>query len=167
MGVIQNAIKQPFLRADDNGINMRGRLENVKSEIRKHGYGTSKIIINEKMIHILDGIAEYSHLVVLYWAHKIPEKSRLLTQVHPMGRKELPLVGIFCTCSPARPNPVLMTVVRLLKREKNILHVTGLDAVNGSPVIDIKPYVESFYRRKGVTTPEWMRKLQEEFQEET
>jgi tRNA-Thr(GGU) m(6)t(6)A37 methyltransferase TsaA len=167
VGIIRNAIKQPFLKAGDDGIDMRGRLEDVKSEIRKQGNETSKIIIDEEMIRILHGIDEYSHLVVLYWAHKVPEKSRRLTRVHPMGRKELPLVGIFCTCSPARPNPVLMTVVRLLKREENILHVNGLDAVDGSPVIDIKPYVESFYRRKRSKAPEWMRKLEEEFRGET
>jgi tRNA (Thr-GGU) A37 N-methylase len=79
-----------------------------------------------------------------------------------MGRRDLPEVGIFSTCSPARPNPVLTTVVRLIRREKNVLTVTGLDAIDGSPVIDIKPYVSEFYPREGVRIPAWMEQIQEE-----
>jgi tRNA (Thr-GGU) A37 N-methylase len=82
-----------------------------------------------------------------------------------MGRKEYPLVGIFCTCSPARPNPVLMTVVRLHKKEGNILKVSGLDAIDGSPVIDIKPYVEDFYPRKDVRISGWMQRICEQMRD--
>ena len=89
----------------------------------------------------------------------MPEKSRLLTQVHPMGRKENPRVGIFATCSPARPNPVLMTVVRLHGRKENVLQVSGLDAVDESPVIDIKPYVKEFYPQQEIRVPEWMERI--------
>jgi len=82
-----------------------------------------------------------------------------------MGRKEFPLVGIFSTCSPARPNPVLTTVVRLCGRKGNTLTVTGLDAVDGSPVVDIKPYVKDFYPQDRVLIPEWMQRLQREVAE--
>jgi tRNA (Thr-GGU) A37 N-methylase len=77
-----------------------------------------------------------------------------------MGRKDLPEVGIFSTCSPARPNPVLTTVVRLVRRRDNVLEVTGLDAINGSPVIDIKPYVSEFYPREDIRIPAWMEQIQ-------
>ena len=82
-----------------------------------------------------------------------------------MGRQELPLSGIFCTCSPARPNPVLMTVVRLYGRRKNVLQVSGLDAVDGSPVIDIKPYVKELYPQEDVFIPEWMQRIMREVNE--
>jgi len=77
-----------------------------------------------------------------------------------MGRKEIPLMGVFSTCSPARPNPVLTTVVRLCGRKENVLEITGLDTVDGSPVIDIKPYVKDSYPQERVTIPEWMEQLQ-------
>ena len=73
-----------------------------------------------------------------------------------MGNKDIPLTGLFCTCSPARPNPVLMTVARLCGREKNILKVSGFDGINNTPVLDIKPYVSEFYPRKNISVPGWM-----------
>jgi tRNA (adenine37-N6)-methyltransferase len=159
VGIIKNKIKKPFLAAGKNGIKMQKKTDDAIAEYHKTRLDISEIIIHKKWIDILDGIEEYSHLVVLYWAHRVPEKSRSLNRIHPMGRKEFPLVGIFCTCSPARPNPVLMTVVRLCGRKKNVLEVTGLDAVDGSPVIDIKPYVKEFYPQKEVIIPEWMRRI--------
>lgn len=162
VGTVRNKVKKPFLEAGDDGIKMQGEMDAIKGEIRESQDAISEIIINKKMIDILHGIEEYSHLIVLYWAHKVPESSRALTRVHPMGRKEYPLVGIFSTCSPARPNPVMMTVVRLRAKKENILQVSGLDAVDGSPVIDIKPYVKEFYTQKEVCISEWMQKICEE-----
>ena len=79
-----------------------------------------------------------------------------------MGRKDLPLQGIFATCSPARPNPVLVSAVPLLERVGNILKVKGLEAVDGSPLIDIKPYNPSTYRVTDPTLPAWMIQLHRE-----
>ena len=162
VGIVKSKIKEPFLIAGDDGIKMKREINDVKVEIRKAAREVSEIVINKDLLNNLDGIEEYSHLVVLYWAHKVPEKSRSLSRVHPMGRKEFPRVGIFCTRSPARPNLVLTAVVRLLERKKNVLRVTGLDAIDGSPVIDIKPYVREFYPQKDVRIPEWMKRLMRE-----
>jgi tRNA (Thr-GGU) A37 N-methylase len=76
-----------------------------------------------------------------------------------MGRKDLPLVGIFATCSPARPNPLCAIVVRLLERNGNRLKVEGLDAIDGSPVIDIKPYNPSYYDAGEVRIPPWLEQI--------
>lgn len=162
VGIIRNRIRDPFLIADQDGISMRGGLEANKDRIRSSEGAISEIILNEDVAGALDGIEEYSHLMVLYWGHRIPEESRLLTRVHPMGRKEIPAVGIFSTCSPARPNPVLMTAVRLHARRGNVLEVAGLDAVDGSPVIDIKPYVPEQVPKEGVRIPAWMEQLMRE-----
>jgi len=162
VGIIRNKFQNPFLAAGDDGIKMRGPIDVIRAEIREMRREISEIVINENLMDILDGIDQYSHLVVLYWAHKVPEPSRSLVKVHPMGRKEFPLVGIFCTCSPARPNPVLLSVVRLCGRQENVLQVTGLDAVDGSPVVDIKPYVKNFYPQEEVLIPDWMQRIQKE-----
>ena len=162
VGYIKNEIKKPLLAAGEDGISMQGETETARADMRKMRKRPSEIIINKDLIEVLDGIEGYSHLMVLYWAHRVPEQGRSLTKVHPTGRKEFPLVGIFSTCSPARPNPVLMTVVRLTRRKGNVLEVTGLDAVDGSPVVDIKPYVKNFYPQEEVLTPEWMQQIQRE-----
>ena len=61
-------------------------------------------------------------------------------RIHPQGRKEIAKVGVFATRSPCRPNPIGVTVVKLIERRHNVLKVKGLDAVNNTPILDIKPY---------------------------
>jgi tRNA (adenine37-N6)-methyltransferase len=162
VGIIRSPIKEPFLAAREDGITMQGQLENIRKHIQEVRRQVSEIVIKENLQDILEGLEKYSHIMVLYWAHKVPEPSRSLVKVHPMGRKEIPLVGIFSTCSPARPNPVLMSVVRLRQRKANVLEVMGLDAIDGSPVIDIKPYVKNFYPQEEVRIPDWMERIQKE-----
>ena len=159
VGIIKNEIKEPILLAGDEGLKMQEELDSALTHVHEVREGISKIIIDEDLVDVLDGIVDYSHLLVLYWAHKVPEKSRSLTKVHPMGSDEYPLKGIFSTCSPARPNPVLLTVVQLIERKDNVLEVSGLDAIDGSPVIDIKPYVSDVYPQKEVSIPKWMNQI--------
>ncbi|HDR72834.1 MAG TPA: tRNA (N6-threonylcarbamoyladenosine(37)-N6)-methyltransferase TrmO [Methanoculleus sp.] len=165
VGVIRNAIAEPFLVAGEEGLAMRGELATTMTQVRTSREELSRIIIDEEWGDVLDGIEEYSHITVLYWAHRVPDQGRRLSRVHPMGRKDYPLVGIYSTCSPARPNPVLMTVVSLRRRCGNVVEVAGIDAVDGSPVIDIKPYVADFYPREEVRIPAWMQRIQQETRE--
>jgi tRNA-Thr(GGU) m(6)t(6)A37 methyltransferase TsaA len=165
LGIVRNTNQEPFLVADRDGISMRGGIDASRDHIHSTQEAISEIILNEDVAGALEGIEEYSHLTVLYWGHKVPEESRHLTRVHPMGRKDIPAVGIFSTCSPARPNPVLATVVRLHARRGNVLEVTGLDAVDKSPVIDIKPYVPEQFPQEAVRIPEWMDRLMKEVRE--
>ncbi len=82
----------------------------------------------------LDGVEQFDRLVVLYWLH---QARRDTLRVYPRGQSELK--GVFASRSPDRPNPIGLSVVRLLKKERNMLQVVGLDAVDGTPVLDIKP----------------------------
>jgi tRNA-Thr(GGU) m(6)t(6)A37 methyltransferase TsaA len=102
----------------------------------------------------LEGIEEFSHIVVLFWLNRI-EGERAL-RVHPMGRLDAPLVGLFSTRTPRRPNPIGLTVVRLLERRGSVLAVEGLDALDGSPVLDLKPYLTRNDRVQGATMPDWV-----------
>lgn len=156
VGVIRSDIKEPVLRSDKNGITMEEKLKNVKRELLKIREMISEIVLDPSLTDLLDDIDGYSHIMVLYWAHKIPAESRQLTKVHPMGLKDVPKKGLFATCSPARPNPVLLTAVKLVERNANILKVQGLEAVDGSPVIDIKPYAQGYYGVENPTRPQWM-----------
>lgn len=122
-------------------------------------------MVDERLSGILDGIEGFSHILVLYWPHLVAPNRRNLLKLHPMGRKDIPRQGVFATCSPARPNPVLVTAVRLLERNGNVLRVQGLEAVDGSPIVDIKPYNPRYYRVESPVVPEWMTKLQREISE--
>jgi tRNA-Thr(GGU) m(6)t(6)A37 methyltransferase TsaA len=166
VGIIRSKIREPVLVARGDGIRLQGQARATRRKMQQMRKEVSEVVINEDLIDILEGIEQYSHLMVLYWAHKVPEQSRSLKKVHPMGRSEFPLVGIFCTCSPARPNPVLVSIVRLCGRKGNVLEVTGLDAVDASPVVDVKPYVKRFCPQDEVRTPEWMQRIQEESEED-
>jgi len=84
--------------------------------------------------------------------------NQLPTKVHPRGNKKLPLVGLFATRSPNRPNSIGKATVRLIKREGNVLKVRGLDAIDGTPVIDIKPYLPRYDSVARAKVPWWVSK---------
>jgi tRNA-Thr(GGU) m(6)t(6)A37 methyltransferase TsaA len=101
----------------------------------------SKITLKKDLAKALDGVEEFSHIFVIYWMHKISNTKR--RSVHSEGRAEMPPVGVFACRGPIRPNPIGLTLVELVKREDNVLWVRGLDALDKTPVLDIKPYGRS------------------------
>jgi tRNA-Thr(GGU) m(6)t(6)A37 methyltransferase TsaA len=134
-----------------------------REQIKQQNQAVSELVIDNDLDGILDGIDEFSHILVLYWAHLGPAEKRSLTRVHPMGRQDFPLTGIFATQSPVRPNPILATVVKLEEHQGNILKVTGLDAMDGSPILDIKPYTGSLIVNETIKVPDWIRQIQQAF----
>jgi len=107
----------------------------------------------------LDGIEEFSHIVVLFWLDRIEGEPTL--RIHPKGRADTPLVGLFSTRTPRRPNPIGLATVRLLERRGNLLRVEGLDALDGSPVLDLKPYLARNDLVEGATMPDWVTYIRE------
>jgi len=99
---------------------------------------TSRIVVGKEYSKGLDGIEEWSHIYVIFWMHKVTNEKKTL--VCAGSEDEMPTVGIFATRAPIRPNPVGLTLVELVGREGNVLVVKGLDALDGTPVLDIKPY---------------------------
>jgi len=120
----------------------------------RRGETTSDIVINHDLTEALDNLEEFSHIIVLYWMHQVAGQPP--TKVHPRGRQELPEVGVFASRSPNRPNPVGKATVRLLQRQGNILKVEGLDAIDGTPVIDIKPYIPGYDSATNARVPPWI-----------
>ena len=162
VGIVRNQAKDLGWGKEFHTLNWRDRAARMKEQRES----VSELIIDADMDGILDGIDEFSHLVVLYWAHLVPAQRRSTTRLHPMGNKEFPLVGVFATQSPVRPNSILTTVVRLVERQGNVLKVTGLDALDGSPILDIKPYNPDRRDLKDVVIPDWMRRIHDEFGED-
>lgn len=102
---------------------------------------TAKIEVFPKYKEALDRIAESSHLWILSWLHEAPRNTMKVVpmKVNPLSDE----FGVFAIRCPARPNPIALTLVELNKVEDNILYVTGLDAIDGTPVLDIKPYIKN------------------------
>jgi len=98
----------------------------------------SKIVIDQKYADGLAGIEDWSHLYVIFWMDRISDEKKTL--LCPGKEPAMPTVGIFATRAPVRPNPIGLTLVELVRREENVLVVKGLDALDGTPVLDIKPY---------------------------
>jgi tRNA-Thr(GGU) m(6)t(6)A37 methyltransferase TsaA len=138
IGIVKNEVKQP-LQQD---------WEKVVSEI----------VVDSSLTEALDNLDDFSHIIVIYWMHRVAATGELPTKVHPRGRQELPLVGLFATRSPRRPNPVGVATVRLLERRNNILKVEGLDAIDGTPVIDIKPYTPRYDSAANAGAAPWITK---------
>ena len=121
----------------------------------------SRVVVAPEFAEGLEGIDDFSHIIVLCYLHRRAGDEDRALRVHPQGRQELPLVGVFATRSPRRPNPIALTVVPLLRREGNVLFVKRLDMADGTPVLDIKPYLTNGDRIEDATVAGWLRRLWE------
>ncbi len=135
-------------------------------DIRINPVGTVKVQGDRKIIELspevapaLEGLTGFSHVWVLFWFHENddPEK-RATLKVHPRRNPANPLTGVFATRAPVRPNLIALTCCRIISVQKNILEVEGLDAHEGSPVLDLKPYLPMSDTHPEAHTPEWVKK---------
>jgi len=135
------------------------------TDVRETGGREGELEIYPEFTDGLEGIDGYSHLfVIVYFDRLRPEQIGPL-KVKPRGLlrrgfklEELPLLGVFALDSPTRPNPIGLTLVRLLRREGNRLFVQGLDFFDRTPILDIKGYQPN-YRADDFTLPDWFRTL--------
>ena len=107
----------------------------------------------------LAGLDDFSHLEVLYQFHLVDETSITTGARHPRERADWPLVGIFAQRGRSRPNRLGVTVCELLGVDGLSVRVRGLDAIDGTPVLDLKPYLREFAPRRPTTQPEWATEL--------
>ena len=117
---------------------------------------TSQIRIFKQYCEGLTGLDSFSHAIVLYWLHlrDNPEERKTL-RVFPKRHPEAPEVGVFASRSPSRPNPIGLCVVRLCRIDECSLFVKDLDALDGSPVVDIKPYIPRADSVANAQAPRW------------
>jgi tRNA-Thr(GGU) m(6)t(6)A37 methyltransferase TsaA len=122
----------------------------------------SEIRLDEKRFNsdALDGLAEFSHVEVLFYLHGVSEAAVVVGRRHPRSNPKWPQVGIFAQRGKARPNKIAATVCRLLSVQGLTLKVQGLDAFDGSPVLDIKPVFAEFTPDRAVIRqPGWSHEL--------
>ena len=118
----------------------------------------SEIVLEPEYAPGLLGLEDFSHLMVLTFLHEAEYNPEKHLKRHPQERQDMPLLGIFAQRARHRPNRIGVTAVEIVEVTDNSVLVRALDAIDGTPVIDIKPYVP-VYDKKDATIPEWMEKM--------
>jgi tRNA (adenine37-N6)-methyltransferase len=143
-----------------------GHIEAVRNEAVDDWWGgaESRIVLAEGYTaEALLGIEDFSHAEVLYCFDRVAPEAVERGARHPRGNTDWPRVGIFAQRGKNRPNRIGSTIVRVLKREFRVLHVAELDAIDGTPVLDIKPVMQEFLPRSPVQQPAWSHELMRDY----
>ncbi|EMJ99912.1 methyltransferase, YaeB family [Leptospira sp. B5-022] len=138
------------------------KVSNSRSEIQDDYWAeiVSEIELEDNIpAESLDGIETFSHLEIIYIFHKSIGSEPILGSEHPRENKKWPKVGIFVQRKKNRPNHLGSTIVELLRRDGKKLLVKYLDAIDGTPVVDIKPVMREFLPMSGITQPDWSKEL--------
>ena len=139
----------------------------VRNEIKDRkdvswGEDTSAIVLEEQYCSGLKGLEDFSHAIILFNLDKAKYEKEKHLQRRPQDRDDMPLVGIFAQRGKDRPNQIGMTSVEIVSVSEDTLVVKGLDAIDGTPVLDIKPYYP-IYDKKDARVPEWVDRLMEHY----
>jgi tRNA-Thr(GGU) m(6)t(6)A37 methyltransferase TsaA len=156
-GVDQHA-HDPASRTPDPALQLRpiGVVRNGVARPRPDGWEAveSRLVIAPQHTAGLRGIEGFSHVIVLAWLH-LALDAREAVAIHPGGDPRLPLTGVFALRVAGRPNPIGVSIVPLLRVEGSELLVRGLDAVDGTPLLDLKPYLPPYDSVPGALLPGW------------
>ena len=133
----------------------------VKNRVKNPRFGNftkeiSEVIIEKKFEKALKGIDGYSHLIIVYWMDRVKD---YVIEHRPQGNPKVPIVGIFACRCPQRPNPIGITTVKLISHRKNKIKVKGLDILDGTPILDVKPYWPQYDKVVREKIPHWVNKL--------
>ncbi|MFH9864972.1 SAM-dependent methyltransferase [Streptomyces lydicus] len=136
-----------------------GRVVGGRSEVRDDDWGPVSAVIRLDAAQFgpdaLAGLDDFSHLEVVYHFDRVPVEKMETGARHPRGNTDWPLVGIFGQRGKNRPNRLGVSRCRLLRTDGLDVHVQGLDAVDGTPVLDIKPYMTEFGPLGATSQPNW------------
>lgn len=136
----------------------------VKSPVKEgvdENWGTvvAEVQVRESFAAGLKGLDQFSHIIVVFFMHQYTFDSKTYLVRRPQERLDMPEVGIFAQRAKHRPNPIGITAVELIELRGNALVVKGLDAIDGTPVLDLKPYFPKWDCHTGAKIPPWVEKL--------
>ena len=133
-----------------------GVVRNGERDVRRQDWSRvrSEVELRPELADALDGLDGFSHVIVVGWLDQIPGELRERRRAYPGGDERLPLLGSFALRG-ARPNPVAVTVCRLRGVEGSTIRVEGLDLVDGTPVLDVKPYIAVYDAVPDAKLPRW------------
>ena len=148
----------------DVTLRVIGFVDNARTSTADAEWGglESTILLRPEFQPGLLGIEQFSHALVLFFMHVDPLDEAATLVRRPRGREDMPLLGVFAQRGRMRPNPIGVTAVEIVRTEPGAVVVRGLDAIHGTPVLDLKPYVPEFDRRDA-TSPEWMARLMADY----
>lgn len=136
IGRARNTIKRPTLAGWKNSV--------------------TTVTLDRRYAKGLDGIEGYSHVIIVYW---MGQEKECHLKHHPQGRQDVPYGGIFSCRCPQRPNRIAMSTVQLLARNRNSIKVKGLDILDSTPILDIKPYTPQYDLVSRAKVPNWVDRL--------
>lgn len=139
---------------------VRNNVQNKKDT--SWGKDISEIKLNEEYYTGLKGLDDFSHAIIIYYLDKAEFIRDKHLQRRPQNREDMPMVGIFSQRGKDRPNKIGMTSVQIISVNDESLLIKGLDAIDGTPVLDIKPYYP-VYDRKDANVPQWVGRLMEHY----
>ena len=143
-------------------------VKNSRSEIKDDDWGDviSIIELDESMPDdALLEIESFSHAEVIFYFHQVAEEKIQHGSRHPRNNADWPKVGILSQRGKNRPNRLGATIVKVLRRDGRQLTVQGLDAIDGTPVLDIKPVMKEFLPREEIHQPDWAKELMKNYWE--
>ena len=140
-------------------------VKNSRTDLSDDYWGTivSEIeLLPHVPVKAFNGIEEFSHLEIVFYFDK-SDKSKAVFFAHPRGNKDWPEVGIYAQRKRDRPNAIGITMAELVKREGNKIWVKYLDAIDGTPILDIKPVMKEFLPTREIKQPKWSVELMKEY----
>ena len=128
------------------------------------GKSRARLVLDERFPpEALAGLGDFSHAEVIYLFDRVPDEKIETGARRPRGREDWPLVGIFAQRGKNRPNRLGVTVCRIVAVTGHEVEVEGLDAIDGTPIIDIKPVLSGFLPRGEVREPDWARAIMQAY----
>ena len=141
-------------------------VRNARDDLADDDWGDVVSII-ELAPHVapesIAGLEDFSHVEVLFLFDRVPDDEIEYLARHPRGNPAWPKVGIFAQRGKNRPNRLGACIAEIIKRDGRSLHVKGLDAINGTPVLDLKPVMNEFLPRTHVRQPQWATELMAQY----
>ena len=119
----------------------------------------TQIVLDQKFQPGLLGLEKFKHLTIVYWFDRNDNPvKRSILRVHPRGNRKNPLTGVFACRSPVRPNLIALSLCKVLGVRDGVVSVDKIDAFDGTPILDIKPYCPGIDRpAKPITVPAWLK----------
>ncbi|MBI3782269.1 MAG: SAM-dependent methyltransferase [Deltaproteobacteria bacterium] len=140
------------------------RAQRTRAEDDNWGGAEAAIVVDDSFDpECLLGIEEFSHAEILFYFDQVDPQKIVSGARHPRNNPQWPRIGIFAQRGKNRPNRIGSTIIRVLRREGRTLYVAELDAIDGTPVLDIKPVMQEFLPRQRVHQPQWSHEIMRDY----
>ncbi|EJV46095.1 Transcriptional regulator [Bacillus toyonensis] len=141
-------------------------VHNERKEIKDDEWGEVRSCITLTELYTeesIQGIEAFSHIEVVFYFHKVTDEQIQYVARHPRNNNDYPKVGIFAQRGKNRPNRLGVTIVKVIKRDGKSIIVEGLDAIDGTPILDIKPVMKEFMPKEEILQPKWVTDIMRQY----